>query len=85
MLGGGDGRDAINCVSTAKHKKGRTLFIKGVNTIIIRANTRFAPTIRVLNDVAQTIHELSVRGRRSGFVRSTKNVRAQTKKGEYDY
>ena len=55
MLGGGDGRDAINCVSTAKHKKGRTRFIKGANTIIIRANTiierantRFAPTVCVL-------------------------------------
>ena len=48
MLGGGDGRDAINCVSTAKHKKGRTRFIKGVNTIIIRANTRFAPTSCVI-------------------------------------
>ena len=36
--GGGDGRDAINCVSTAKHKKGRTRFIKGANMIIIRAN-----------------------------------------------
>ena len=48
MLGGGDGRDAINCVSTAKHKKGRTRFIKGANTNIERANTRFAPTIRVI-------------------------------------
>ena len=48
VLGGGDGRDAINCVSTAKHKKGRTRFIKGTNTIIIKANTRFAPTVCVL-------------------------------------
>ena len=40
--------------------------------VIKRANTRFAPTIRVLNDVAQTIHELSVRDRRLGFVRSAK-------------
>ena len=48
MLGGGDGRDAINCVSTAKHKKGRTRFIKGANTNIERANTRFAPTVCAL-------------------------------------
>ena len=43
MLGGGDGRDAINCVSTAKHKKGRTRFIKGANMIIIRDEHKVRP------------------------------------------
>ena len=44
---------------------------KRANTIIERANTRFAPTIRVLNDVAQAIRELSVRAEAwaSGCVR----------------
>ena len=43
MLGGGDGRDAINCVSTAKHKKGRTRFIKGANTNIERDEHKVRP------------------------------------------
>ena len=47
----------------------------GANTNIERANTRFAPTVCVLNDVAQTIHELSVRREAVGLCGAQNQLR----------
>ena len=54
------------CFVRSTNKKGTNTIVIRANAIIIRANTRFAPTIRKLN--------VCIGDRRSVFVRSTKSI-----------